>query len=192
MPEEGVYDVAAVELPDGKEIECGDKKTDPAGKSHGAEKHHLVGVNPRQKEVGQTRKDERSSQVDRIPVEESVLDDGGLRQTDDAGSQGYDEAGQRAGCPDVEQSSVVRNRGADFYDRSQGAQKRNVGQRNEIGQGSLDPPFSGGEIVTEFVRRENSQQSRRKRNPLYQVGQRGGAGENVGAPLHGSGGNHGE
>ena len=75
---------------------------------------------------------------------------------------------------------------------AQRAEKRHVGQRQEIGQRGLHAPAAGGKIVPEFVHGQDRQQRGGKGNAFDEMHQRAKRDEWVNALLHGPCRHHGQ
>jgi hypothetical protein len=148
-------DVAAVELRGGEEIERSGEEADPGGAAYRMKKNvrdRRVGIKKR----GESAEDERRAEdgADVIWIGEA-WHNFGVKYAEDECRDGDDEADERSGGADVEESAPRADRGADHDEGAEGADQRWEG--NEIGIRGMDVMVSASEVVAELVNEQNAE-----------------------------------
>lgn len=146
--EERVGDVAAVELPGGKQVEGRDEKTDPPGKRHGVQ-HDVVPVRD-----GADHEVRRRAEQNRFPERDSRGDPGGLAngrqlEPDEEDGDCHDGARDRPGGTDVHQGVPVGNGRLDLDEGAERPDERRG--RDEVRGRHIDAVMPGGRIMSQLV-----------------------------------------
>ena len=154
--EHGVRNVAAVELPDGKQVERGGEHPEPRCEGH---RMHVDRVAVRWRSPAQPRdglKQQRFAKLHEVRAGRQRRHSGEAH-TEQQQRNSDHEAGDRPGNADVEELALARNRLTDANERAEGAEQQLGRRRQEIGKRGVDAVVPARVIVAELVRAEDGQ-----------------------------------
>ena len=153
-PEDGVGDVAAVELADGKEVQRCGQQAKPGGKCHRVQVHRVAFGRRAPDQPGDCFEEQRLTEFEEAGGVGRQRRHAGETQADQQHGNGDDEPGDRPGNTDVEQLALACDRSSDA---NKCAERASQGQRRrqKVGERRIDPVDSTGEIVAELVRPKN-------------------------------------
>ena len=154
LAQQGIDDVAAVELADGQQVEAGQKQAEPTREAHRPEgQSHAFGGGA-EKQPRQPLQEEGIAQQ-HAPVGVGVGNVVRAIEAEDQHRQGHDEAGQGSRDAHVEQRATMGERALDPDERAQRSDQ--AGERNEEGERRLDAVVEAGEVVAELVGEHDAQ-----------------------------------
>lgn len=151
---EGVENVAAVELTNGKEIERGGEQADPGGAGYRME------IDVRGGDAGENGLDgepeERRVAECEVALVGDTRDDLAESEADTEGGQQKDESGEGAGDADIKKIAAGENGCADADEGAEGSDEGGGGE--EVGQGGIDAVVEAGEVMAELVGEEDGEE----------------------------------
>jgi competence protein ComEC len=156
-PRDRVGDVAAVELPHGKQVHRGDEQAEPTGEVGRPETDRGGRLEPG---IEQQRSQQRDAADEETGDDAVGVDRPGLRQPHDHQRHRDQPARERSRGGDVEQGAAVRDGAPDPDHGTERAER--PGTRDEERQGRGDPVVAAGEVVSELVAAEDQEQPARE------------------------------
>ena len=179
--QDGVHNVATVQLSDGEQVEAGGQHSKPSRPADGMQVDAGFG-SPREKEQGSQAKQQGFSKLQALLSRDSKNEDLGVLESDDESWEDEDESGQGSCDPHIEKLAPVGKYGSDSNDGAKGAKHEGWWPRYDVGQSGLDAVVAAGQVMPHLVGQQDQQDSKREGETVKKV-QR--VGEGSGESNHG-------
>ena len=162
------HNMAAIELTDGEQIECGGEEPDPGGASHGI-KEQVGGLRVWLENRGHELHDRRHSKDQVcIRIHRDRRNDSGVEHTVSEGRESKEKSHERSRSAHVEKGAGRADRRTNQDERAEGADQGR--RRYEKGIARADVVMTASEVVPQFVREQNGEQRDRERQSREKQG----------------------